>query len=298
MLIKIILYIFFSVTLMGSGEFKEIVPLENQNLFIEEKLSSEILPQPKKNNKIEKKKEKREIVVENKLEETISEVIVDDNIEVQEVVKNNSTPIITEEQLKNIIAQSKNSPLPESTIDMERKDFYPILKKDDNKSQFFKDIEATLDKYSFSDKSEETLGGKVTTKELTSDRLVDNLEFGVGVAYQNTEMYEATYKNQNSDIWTHTPVYATGKYKISEGDENNKYIKVNLGYAIGEYENSKEYNEVKNQSGVYYGIGGEIEYDSVTLDLMYQVNKDAYERDNKSQDDSRITFSVDYKFFN
>ena len=46
---------------------------------------------------------------------------------------------------------------------------------------------------------------------------------------------------------------------------------------------------------MYYGVGGGIEYSDISLDLIYQVNKDAYERDNSSQDDSRITFSVDYK---
>ena len=45
---------------------------------------------------------------------------------------------------------------------------------------------------------------------------------------------------------------------------------------------------------MYYGIGGGVEYDDISLDLIYQVNKDAYEK-NSTQDDSRITFSVDYK---
>ena len=49
-------------------------------------------------------------------------------------------------------------------------------------TRFFIDIKKTLDKYSFSDKSEEIYGGQITSKEITSDKIIDNLEFGVGVA--------------------------------------------------------------------------------------------------------------------
>ena len=175
-------------------------------------------------------------------------------------------------------------------------DFYSLdLDKRADQPYIFQEIGKTLDKYSFSDKSEDSYGGRVTTKEITSDRVIENLEFGVGIAYENTEYYDSQYEKQNSDIWTHTPVYATGKYKLSSDEESTKYLKLNLGYAIGEYENLKEYNEIRNQSGMYYGVGGGIEYSDISLDLIYQVNKDAYERDNSSQDDSRITFSVDYK---
>ena len=231
----------------------------------------------------------------NKKNEKIDEVIhVKDSENVKEVIEKNSVTIITEEQLKQIINNAKNSPLPDNNIEKER-EFFTLSPTDTSQPDFFIDIKKTLDKYSFSDKSEEIYGGQITSKEITSDKIIDNLEFGVGVAYKNTEYYDSQYENKNSDIWSHTPVYATGKYKVSSDEESTKYLKLNLGYAIGEYEGNEEYIERRNQSGMYYGIGGGVEYDDISLDLIYQVNKDAYEKNNSTQDDSRITFSVDYK---
>ena len=160
---------------------------------------------------------------------------------------------------------------------------------------FFIDIQKALDKYDFSDKSEEIYGGQITSKELTSDKIINNLEFGIGVAYKNHEYYDSKYENKNLDIWTHTPIYATGKYKMSDNSTNTKYLKINLGYAIGTF-NDEEYIDKKKQSGIYYGIGAGIEYKILSFDLIYQVNKNAYKKNNSMQNDSRITFSIDYKF--
>ena len=191
---------------------------------------------------------------------------------------------------------AKNSPLPENNV--ENKENSIISKESDMIQQpdFLIDIKNKLDKYSFSDKSEDIYGGQITAKEITSDKIIDNLEFGLGVAYKNSEYYNSQYENKNSDIWSHTPIYATGKYRLSSDEDSSKYLKLNLGYAIGEYEENEEYLERKNQSGMYYGIGAGVEYTDLSLDLIYQVNKDAYEkRDNSTKDDSRITFSIDYK---
>lgn len=283
---KIILSIYFILITMVFGNFKEIVPFESQIFSIE-------VEEEKKVDDIKTKKKD----VQKKV--TIDSVQVVDKEVVKKIIEENSIPVITEKQLENIIANSKSSPSPENTQDMERLDYYFFNFKKEKKDDFFEEIEKTLKKYNFSDKSEDSFGGKITTKEITSDWFIDNLELGVGVVYENTECYDSDKIGQNSDMWSHTPVYATGKYSISRDESSNKYLKVNLGYAIGEYENSREYDEIKNQSGVYYGVGGGVEYsDTISLDLMYQVNKDAYERDNRTQDDSRVTFSVDYKFFN
>lgn len=280
------------------GEFREITPLEEQILFTSQEKSDDVENNKSIENKIVENIESKDTIKAENLSKEITQesVHVIDKEEVKETIKNNSIPVITEEQLKDIIAHSKNSPLPESSVETDKRDFYSLdLDKRADQPYIFQEIGKTLDKYSFSDKSEDSYGGRVTTKEITSDRVIENLEFGVGIAYENTEYYDSQYEKQNSDIWTHTPVYATGKYKLSSDEESTKYLKLNLGYAIGEYENLKEYNEIRNQSGMYYGVGGGIEYSDISLDLIYQVNKDAYERDNSSQDDSRITFSVDYK---
>lgn len=264
-----------------------------------------LLENPDKNIDTNNKKEnvavKKKVVEIKKSEDIPSKnesrndiTYTEEKEELKEVIEKNSVTIITEEQLQEIIKHAKSSPLPAN--DIESKENLTLSNNSKiSQPNFLIDIMNTLDKYEFSDKSEDIYGGKVTSKEITSDKIIDNLEFGVGVAYKKNEYYNSQYEDANSDIWNHTPIYATGKYKISTSEENTKYLKLNLGYAIGEYEDNKEYLEKKNQSGIYYGIGGGIEYQDVSLDLIYQVNKDAYEKNNSSQDDSRITFSLDYK---
>lgn len=292
--------LFLNILIVGNvfGEFREVTPLENiDNTLIEKSFpietnnQSEIYRKTDEIKKIEKK------ISEEKIDETIEEVVhVKDSETVKEVIEKNSVTIITEEQLTEIINNAKNSPLPENSVE-NKEDFIATSTTQATQPDFFIDIQKTLDRYSFSDKSEDMYGGQITSKEITSDKIIDNLEFGLGVAYKNSEYYDSSqYESKNSDVWNHTPIYATGKYKISSDEESTKYLKLNLGYAIGEYNNiDDEYIERRTQSGMYYGIGGGVEYNDVSLDLIYQVNKDAYERNNSTQDDSRITFSVDYK---
>lgn len=293
--------LFFSIVCMTNilyGEFREITPLENISI-----IEIENINQDKDMRRIEKKSRDNSIKYEDsklnkgyELKEENKIEYIENGDEVKEVIEKNSVPLISEEQLIQIINMAKNSPLPENNV--ENRENNIISKKSDTIQQpdFLIDIKKKLDKYSFSDKSEDIYGGQITSKEITSDKIIDNLEFGLGVAYKNNEYYNSQYESKNSEIWNHTPIYATGKYKISSDEDSSKYLKLNLGYAIGEYEEDEEYLERKNQSGMYYGIGAGVEYTDLSLDLIYQVNKDAYERrDNSTKDDSRITFSIDYK---
>lgn len=293
--------LFFSIVCMTNilyGEFREITPLENISI-----IEIENINQDKGMKRIEKKSRDNSIKYENsrlnegcELKKENKIEYIENGDEVKEVIEKNSVPLISEEQLIQIINMAKNSPLPENNV--ENKENSIISKESDMIQQpdFLIDIKNKLDKYSFSDKSEDIYGGQITAKEITSDKIIDNLEFGLGVAYKNSEYDNSQYENKNSDIWSHTPIYATGKYRLSSDEDSSKYLKLNLGYAIGEYEENEEYLERKNQSGMYYGIGAGVEYTDLSLDLIYQVNKDAYEkRDNSTKDDSRITFSIDYK---
>lgn len=293
--------LFFSIVCMTNilyGEFREITPLENISI-----IEIENINQDKDMRRIEKKSRDNSIKYEDsklnkgyELKEENKIEYIENGDEVKEVIEKNSVPLISEEQLIQIINMAKNSPLPENNV--ENKENSIISKESDMIQQpdFLIDIKNKLDKYSFSDKSEDIYGGQITAKEITSDKIIDNLEFGLGVAYKNSEYDNSQYENKNSDIWSHTPIYATGKYRLSSDEDSSKYLKLNLGYAIGEYEENEEYLERKNQSGMYYGIGAGVEYTDLSLDLIYQVNKDAYEkRDNSTKDDSRITFSIDYK---
>lgn len=278
----IILYLYVLVVKNSYGEFKEVVPLEASSDF---KMTKVIKKQPLENRKIKK-------IEEEKRDEDIVQVIEEE--ESEDSISNESVPIISEARLKEIISESKDSPLPQNEVEINSNTLYSINAEKNSGDGVFQSLEETLDKYEFSDKSNDSYGGKVTSTEITSDKLIDNLEFGVGVAYENDEYYNGDERKQNTEVLSHTPVYAIGKYKIAKDEESVKYLKLNLGYAIGDYTQNREY-ENKTQNGLYYGIGGGMEFDKVSLDLMYQVNKDAYEKKDSTQDDSRITFSVDYK---
>ena len=167
------------------GEFREVIPLENENIkknIVTEKF--EITKIKSENIKEKNSKMIPEAEEKNKKNEKIDEVIhVKDSENVKEVIEKNSVTIITEEQLKQIINNAKNSPLPDNNVEKER-EFFTLSPTDTSQPDFFIDIKKTLDKYSFSDKSEEIYGGQITSKEITSDKIIDNLEFGVGVAYR------------------------------------------------------------------------------------------------------------------
>lgn len=278
----IILYLYVLVVNNSYGEFKEVAPLEASNDF---KMTKVIKRQPLENREIKKIEEKKK---EEMIETTSEE-------EIEENIQDKSVPMISEARLKEIISESKDSPLLQNEVEINSNALYSINAEKDSGDDVFQSLEKTLDKYEFSDKSNDSYGGKVTSTEITSDKLIANLEFGVGVTYENDEYYNDEGRKQNTEVLSHTPVYAIGKYKISKDEESVKYLKLNLGYAIGGYTQNREY-ENKTQNGLYYGIGGGVEFDKVSLDLMYQVNKDVYEKKDSSQDDSRITFSVDYKF--
>lgn len=280
----IVIVTFFTCIIIYSSslaEFKEIPLLEGKNNHFSKSTTI----------KEEKKEDGGKLETSNNVD------IVTSTPKEEKMTVNHNVPLITEEQLLNIIEIAKASPSPSTDIE-NRKTLYFSNRNQNiekNTPNFIVELKETLDKYEFKDKNEDLHIGQVTAKELTSDKFLDGLEFGIGVAYKNQECYEDDIlESRNPDIWNHTPIYATGKYKISDNEVSSKYLKFNLGYAIGEYDNNP-YNEEEIRNGLYYGIGGGIDYDDISLDLLYQVNKDAYEKNNSSQDDSRITFSIDYK---
>ena len=204
--------------------------------------------------------------------------------------------LITEDRLKEIIEQAKNAPLPEEGVEMKNRE--PIFTK---KNSFKTNVEIvdefkdTLDKYNFSNKSNDVHVGHINANEFTSDQLINNSEVGVGISYKEQN---ERYRNRSTseEDWNYTPIYATGKYKISEGENNTKYLKVNLGYSFKEVsKEERKDSDDRVQGGIYYGIGGGVDYHDMSVGVMYQVNKDSKEDRNTHKDDSRVTFSVDYK---
>ncbi|MBM6822749.1 hypothetical protein, partial [Fusobacterium mortiferum] len=177
--------LFFSIVCMTNilyGEFREIIPLENISI-----IEIENINQDKGMKRIEKKSRDNSIKYEDsglnegcELKEENKIEYIENGDEVKEVIEKNSVPLISEEQLIQIINMAKNSPLPENNV--ENKENSIISKESDMIQQpdFLIDIKNKLDKYSFSDKSEDIYGGQITAKEITSDKIIDNLEFGLG----------------------------------------------------------------------------------------------------------------------
>lgn len=207
--------------------------------------------------------------------------------------------LITEDRLKEIIEAAKSAPLPEENVDTHKKQFLTIHDSFADKTdiKLLHDIESTFDKYNFSTKSQDIHVGRINANEFTSDRIIDNGEVGVGISYKENENNKhLERKKDDSEDWNYTPVYATGKYKISEGEDNVKYLKVNLGYSFKELKkDERKDKDDRIQGGIYYGVGGGVDYRDMSVGLMYQVNKDGIENNKMHKDDSRVTFSVDYK---
>lgn len=214
------------------------------------------------------------------------ETINDENIETD-------INLITEEQLQKIIDEAKHSPTPTENIDLKNLDTIVTEENDFNTNiELISDLKDTFEKYNFSTKSTEVHVGRINANEFTSDQLLHNGELGIGIAYQE----QNNKKIKNWDEWNYTPIYATGKYKISESNESTKYLKINLGYSFKELsKDEREYHDDKIQGGMYYGIGGGIDFRDMSVGVMYQVNKNGIEERNARKDDSRVTVSVDYK---
>lgn len=183
------------------------------------------------------------------------------------------------------------------------------------------------------DKKAKNIGYEIAS-EVTKE-VLPNFELGLGLAYQNHSQAkegkkEYLYNSKTSQYGsgdhyklyfdtpevTSIPVYLTSKYTFTTNSMIKPYIKADLGYSFNNLErdnirhytyengNSKEDGKYKAEikDGVYFGIGGGIEYYNFTMDLMYKINKAelSYGVGNKETtkdfDYSRITFSIGYKF--
>ena len=145
------------------------------------------------------------------------------------------------------------------------------------------------------------------------------------------DYYEHTIGYDDQVYYDSVPLYITAKYEFDTRNKNIKpYVKANLGYSFNLKKNdltysdkvtqyvydwyyddydeydysfaSKSYDtEIKN--GIYYGIGGGVQIDNITVDLMYQANyakaKINYDGGGSEEHDlnvSRLTLGVGYAF--
>ncbi len=145
------------------------------------------------------------------------------------------------------------------------------------------------------------------------------------------DYYEHTIGYDDQVYYDSVPLQITAKYEFDTRNKNIKpYVKANLGYSFNLQRNdltysdkvtqyvydwyyddydeydysfaSKSYDtEIKN--GIYYGIGGGVQIDNITVDLMYQANyakaKINYDGGGSEEHDlnvSRLTLGVGYAF--
>lgn len=328
---NIFLILFFSLSAVASG-LKEVPMLETKTTV-------------KKPKKIENKTTVKENK-ESKESRGITEKNIDDYREekpevkiVQEEKKNIfvMTGKLTEDKLKEIIKNAEESPDPEVTVDMTIGEENLLIKRDLGEYtnlevgqsgsnvvkkyyEFIDTLNEKLKEHDFEDKTEVIHVGHEVAKELRSDKIIPDIELGVGMSYQDryslkkdrTALFD---QEQSGKIYMKAteevdmdsiPLYVTGKYKLPQMNDWRPYLKLNLGYAVNniggksfQSTNSryKSINDsVNSQNGSYYGMGGGIEYNNgLTLDLMYQVSEGSSSSDSRRDDDSRVTVSVEYK---
>lgn len=152
--------------------------------------------------------------------------------------------------------------------------------------------------------------------------ILPNFELGLGVSYQDhgkpeknrdTIGEQGTYEFGNSG-YKSLPVYLTAKYNLPLESNVKPYLKADFGYSFNFDEKDIEGYKVGGNkltglsssidNGIYYGIGGGVEYKNFVVELMYKANTTDVkynfqgfpERYKKSYDYTRTTLSVGYKF--
>lgn len=165
--------------------------------------------------------------------------------------------------------------------------------------------------------SDETdgFGGELALEGYKS--LTDNFDLGLGIAYQfhadrdKQEISEAGNAGEISGVeYNSLPIYLTAKYNFNLDSGIKPYLKANLGYSFnfgssdfkakedGTGDVFKTNTEAEN--GLYWALGGGLEYNNFTVDLMYAVTKaETKVKDANIKDDNdygRIVLSAGYRF--
>ena len=149
-------------------------------------------------------------------------------------------------------------------------------------------------------------GGELALEGYKS--LTDNFDLGLGLAYQfhaDRKTYDLGSSKASGSEYKSLPVYLTAKYNFNLDSQIRPYLKTNLGYSFNfdssDYKETTGYREeldIKN--GLYWALGGGLEYNNFIIDLMYAVNK--AESKNKTLDQKedndygRVVLSAGYKF--
>lgn len=169
-------------------------------------------------------------------------------------------------------------------------------------------------------------------------KVTQKLDLGLGIAYQKHSKIsgnKSEFSSWNGSIqseyskgfddfqgYDSFPIYLTGKYILTNSWVVKPYIKANLGYSFNFNNKSIKYSDgvthenestdtdlggqvfneytlstnIKN--GLYYGTGIGLEYSSLSLEALYQVNEGELNIDNKdyTANYKKLSLILNYRF--
>ena len=136
------------------------------------------------------------------------------------------------------------------------------------------------------------------------NEVVPGLEVGGGTAFQFHKDLKDKVQGQNEKNYNSVPVYATAKYTFDTQTVVKPYVKGDLGYSFNS--GNHDYGvlgKFKAKNGLYYGVGGGINFNNVNVELMYKENQGEYKyegpvRVNSKYDANyrRVSLGVGYNF--
>ncbi|MBC2856993.1 outer membrane beta-barrel protein [Cetobacterium sp. 2A] len=188
---------------------------------------------------------------------------------------------------------------------------------------------------SYSDGDTEDYGYEIGLEYMKP--ITERLELGIGLAYQKhakvsgnkierselNGLIESEFSKGYNDFqgYDSIPVYLTGKYTLNNNWLIKPYLKASLGYSFNFGNEDLEYSDdvqheneltdtdlggevfesyklsTKIKNGLYYSAGLGLEYRSLSLETLYQVNNGKLSVGNKDYDADyeKISLILNYK---
>ena len=118
----------------------------------------------------------------------------------------------------------------------------------------------------------------------------NDLVYGAGFEYQLTRQID----NGNEFKFNYIPIYALGRYNF-----DSFYLAGKVGYNLFKIEDLTD--DVTTSGGLYFGIGGGMDFDTFQVEILYSINngalkpKDSSEPGELKYQYSKISLSVGYK---
>jgi len=117
----------------------------------------------------------------------------------------------------------------------------------------------------------------------------EQFDLGFGIAFQKHADVKDYWDDHHKydEAYNSIPFYGTAKFNFPGNGEIQPFMKVDLGYSI----NSGDFD-----NGMYFGIGGGLQYQNYVFDLMYKVNNAEWKDWGIEEDYSRFAFGFGYRF--